>query len=158
MSNSPKRERLLLAQIRTDFQSPDCLDKKTVSKYVEAMRRGDKFPPVTVLYDGKDYYLRDGFHRTAAAHQVGQESIDAEVHAGTTARAILKQFGVPVRAEQLFPLEPFFSEPIAPDPFAFFTSNPFAFSPYNWWKPVETNHADTSPKIRSSISHSRQDR
>jgi hypothetical protein len=44
---------------------------------------GLKFPPVTVFYDGADYWLADGFHRVTAALQADLKEIAADVHQGT---------------------------------------------------------------------------
>jgi len=35
--------------------------------YAEQMRNGVEFPPITVFFDGKEYWLADGFHRLGAA-------------------------------------------------------------------------------------------
>jgi hypothetical protein len=59
------------------------LDFDAIEDYAEAMGSGAKFPPVTVFYDGSDYWLADGFHRIKAAYASGFDSIDCEVHQGT---------------------------------------------------------------------------
>ena len=43
------------------------LDQAAVEAYAEAMKKGAVFPPVTVFYDGEEYWLADGFHRMSAA-------------------------------------------------------------------------------------------
>ncbi len=50
---------------------------------MDAMVEGVKFPPVTVFYDGTDYWLADGFHRVTAAQQADLKEIAADVHQGT---------------------------------------------------------------------------
>src|SRR5437773_5756457 len=35
----------------------------TINDYAQSMNEGDIFPPIIVHYDGKDYWLTDGFHR-----------------------------------------------------------------------------------------------
>jgi uncharacterized ParB-like nuclease family protein len=40
---------------------------------------------VVVYYDGTHYYLFDGFHRVAAAIEVGRRRLQAEVVLGTLA-------------------------------------------------------------------------
>lgn len=64
-------------------QSRAGLHGPTVYDYSEAMEAGDKFPPIELIYDGEAYYLKDGFHRVAAAIQAGFTTIDANVEQGT---------------------------------------------------------------------------
>ena len=61
---------------------PDPVPEK-VQANVERLRCGEKLPPVTVCFDGSDYWLRDGFHRVEAARQVGLGNIEAEIIPGT---------------------------------------------------------------------------
>jgi hypothetical protein len=51
--------------------------------YAEDMDAGAVFPPVTVFYDGTDYWLADGFHRLLAAEKLEQTEIEADVRQGT---------------------------------------------------------------------------
>lgn len=76
---------LLLSQIRTDggTQPRATLDFAAVDDYMDAMEAGVKFPPVTVFYDGSDYWLADGFHRCKAASQAGLEETACDIHQGT---------------------------------------------------------------------------
>ncbi|HEX7379724.1 MAG TPA: hypothetical protein VF278_21550 [Pirellulales bacterium] len=55
------------------------------------MREGAVFPPVIVVYDQKDYWLADGFHRLHARLQLPSEqpTIDCQVHEGSLRDAIL---------------------------------------------------------------------
>lgn len=82
MSNS---EPIPITNIRLDggTQPRAALDFGTIEDYAEAMRAGITFPPVTVFYDGTDYWLADGFHRVKAAYAAGQDTIACEVHQGT---------------------------------------------------------------------------
>jgi len=59
------------------------LDFDAVEDYAEAMGAGAKFPPVTVFYDGSEYWLADGFHRVKAAYAAGFDTINCELHQGT---------------------------------------------------------------------------
>ena len=74
-------------------QSRAAISEETVTDYAEAMSAGDQFPPVTVFYDGVDYYLADGFHRLHAAKRLGRASIQANVEQGTLRDAILFSLG-----------------------------------------------------------------
>jgi hypothetical protein len=51
------------------------------------MRDGEVFPPVTVFFDGSDYWLADGFHRYFGTKSNGKTSIDADVENGTVQEA-----------------------------------------------------------------------
>ena len=74
-------------------QSRAQISEETVSDYAEAMSAGDTFPPITVFFDGVEYYLADGFHRLHAAQRLGRASIQAEVKTGTLRDAILFSLG-----------------------------------------------------------------
>ncbi|EYB69087.1 hypothetical protein DEIPH_ctg011orf0055 [Deinococcus phoenicis] len=50
-------------------------------------------PPVTVFYDGSEYWLADGFHRYRAHEQIEWREIDADVRQGTRRDAILYSVG-----------------------------------------------------------------
>jgi len=83
-------EKLRISEIRMDgeTQPRSQIDTVTVTEYAEAMERGDKFPPVSVIYDGDDYWLYDGFHRVRAAEKRGKFQIRAEVEQGTREDAV----------------------------------------------------------------------
>lgn len=83
--------KLKLSKIRIDggTQPREDIDIETVDEYVEAMKEGDKFPPVVVFNDGAKYWLADGFHRYHASNKIGYLEIEAEVHSGTLRDAIL---------------------------------------------------------------------
>lgn len=84
-------------QIRIDggTQPRSQLLSDVISDYAEMIRAGVVFPPVTVYFDGKDYWLADGFHRLAAAKQARpQEPIEAEVIQGTQKESQWYSFGV----------------------------------------------------------------
>jgi uncharacterized ParB-like nuclease family protein len=74
-------------------QSRAQISEDTVSDYAEAMQAGDTFPPITVFFDGVDYYLADGFHRLHAAKRLHKASIQADVRTGTLRDAILYSLG-----------------------------------------------------------------
>lgn len=86
---------LSLNEIATDggTQSRLKLNHVTIEDYAEAMQAGVEFPPITVFYDGKIYWLADGFHRVAAARKAFVEDIACEVRQGTRRDAVLYSVG-----------------------------------------------------------------
>ena len=78
-----------IARIRLDggTQPRAALDFEAIEDYSEAMSAGAKFPPVTVFFDGTDYWLADGFHRVKAAYAAGYDTIECEVRQGTVKEA-----------------------------------------------------------------------
>lgn len=86
---------LALSVIRADggTQPRATLNMLVVDEYAEAMKSGATFPPVTVFYDGSEYWLADGFHRLSAAKSAGLESIAADVRQGTRRDAVLYSVG-----------------------------------------------------------------
>jgi ParB-like chromosome segregation protein Spo0J len=80
-----------LALIRIDCgtQSRVDIDQQTVSAYVELVKEGTVFPPVTVYFDGNHHYLADGFHRYFAHKGAGHDEILATVINGTLRDAVL---------------------------------------------------------------------
>lgn len=87
--------RLSLSSIRTDggTQPRAALDHIVIEEYAELMRAGVSFPAVTVFYDGKSYWLADGFHRNSAANRAKLLDIEAEVTQGTQQDAQWYSFG-----------------------------------------------------------------
>lgn len=89
--------KLKYEQIRIDggTQSRAELLIPVMEDYAEQMRLGVKFPPITVFFDGKDYWLVDGFHRLGAALRVYPDGpIEVEVIQGTQVDAQWYSFGV----------------------------------------------------------------
>lgn len=74
--------------IDTAMQQRGGIDIDTVSKYTEAMKAGDEFPPVSIMDDGKCLWLFDGFHRIKAARNAGLQTIEVNITKGTTASRI----------------------------------------------------------------------
>lgn len=88
---------LPLAQVRfdADCQSRVCLDEETVAEYAFRMQEGATFPPITVFFDGSEYWLADGFHRYAASKGLARErgdeasaEVPAEIRQGTRLDAV----------------------------------------------------------------------
>jgi len=86
---------LQLNQIRTDggTQPRATIDQFKAEEYAGDMQNGAKFPPVTVFYDGADYWLADGFHRVKAAKLAEKGTIEATVKQGTRRDAVLFSVG-----------------------------------------------------------------
>lgn len=88
-------EMIEIAKIRRDggTQSRVNTDYETVASYAEAMKGGVEFPAVTVVHDGENYWLADGFHRLQAAQRIDRKEIMADVIQGTQRDAILYSAG-----------------------------------------------------------------
>jgi FtsZ-binding cell division protein ZapB len=76
---------LEVAKIRIDCgtQPRSRIDSELVSHYATLMSEGSKFPPVTVHFDGIEYYLSDGFHRYHAQRRNKKTKIEVNVINGT---------------------------------------------------------------------------
>ena len=87
---------LSIDKIRMDAgtQPRACLNNDVINEYASAMTAGEQFPPVVVFYDGKVYYLADGFHRVNAAIACTKTKIEADVRQGTRRDAVLYSVGV----------------------------------------------------------------
>jgi len=86
---------LKLEVIDTSIQTRYRLDKATVADYEEAMRRGDKFPPLEVMAEmgSSSYYLWDGQHRIAAAKRIGKDSFMCHIRRGEKSDALRMALG-----------------------------------------------------------------
>lgn len=69
------------------------IDWEVAYEYGDLMADGVKLPPVTVFYDGSDYWLADGFHRVHAASSQDIQEIAADVLQGTLEDAQWFSFG-----------------------------------------------------------------
>ncbi len=76
---------LAIKKIRFDggTQSRAEINPLVVDEYASEMKRGDTFPPIDVFYDGTDYWLSRGFHRTAASVQAGFQTSTSRFTKGT---------------------------------------------------------------------------
>ncbi len=85
-----------LDKVRTDggTQPRAAINEDVVADFAERIQAGDKFPAIVVFYDGTDYWLADGFHRTLAHRASSRKRIVAEVHQGDRRAAILHSVGV----------------------------------------------------------------
>jgi ParB-like chromosome segregation protein Spo0J len=87
--------RIPLDLIVTDAgtQVRERLDPALIADYGAAMQVGAAFPPVILFSDGTRHVLADGFHRLAAAREIGAVDIEAEVREGTEADALWYALG-----------------------------------------------------------------
>lgn len=87
--------RVSISEIALDggTQPRGALCERTVGDYAEALAEGAEFPPIGVVYDGEQYWLWDGYHRTHAHIRLGREEIDAVVRQGTQEDAIILSCG-----------------------------------------------------------------
>jgi hypothetical protein len=69
------------------------IDEETVREYAARMREGDIFPPLDVFFDGRSYFLANGFHRAHAAIEAGWSEFDCIIHQGKLRDAIWFAFG-----------------------------------------------------------------
>jgi ParB-like chromosome segregation protein Spo0J len=97
---------LNLLNIRIDggTQAREELNQEAVADYAEKMRDGEVFPPVTVFFDGSEYWLVDGFHRYFATKSNGKTSIDCDVQNGTLKEAV--RFSWKANGKRGLPLNP----------------------------------------------------
>ena len=85
-----KIERLRLDAIRLDggTQMRERIHQDKVSEYAEHYREAFDLPPVTVFFDGVNYWLGDGFHRYFASEAAGFKDIEADIRSGTQRDAV----------------------------------------------------------------------
>jgi len=68
------------------------IDDDVLKRYIALMKDGAKFPPVSVVFDGKNHWLWDGFHRFHANRKLGKNYIEAHVEPGSKRDAIWFSF------------------------------------------------------------------
>jgi hypothetical protein len=80
-----------LSKIRIDggTQPRAKLNQETVDEYAEAYKSGVALPPVTLFFDGANYWMADGFHRFFGAKAAGKSRIAEDITPGTLRDAIL---------------------------------------------------------------------
>lgn len=81
--------------IRTDggTQSRAAMYGQVIDQYADMMKDGALFPDIVVFFDGKVYWLADGFHRLAARKTAGFKEINCDVRQGTQRDAVLHSVG-----------------------------------------------------------------
>ena len=78
-----------------DTQPRAKIDQAVCKDYHERMKAGETFPAIDVYFDGKDYWLADGFHRIQAyALALPGEPIDCNVFEGTVQDAQWHSYSV----------------------------------------------------------------
>jgi hypothetical protein len=84
-------EKIALTKIRLDggTQPRKELDETLVQHYTEELLEGQEFPPVDLYFDGKHYWLSDGFHRWHAHKRAAHKDISAIVNKGTKRDAFI---------------------------------------------------------------------
>jgi hypothetical protein len=84
-----------ISKIRLDggTQPRAALDTDYVTDLTEDLNEGASFPPVILFFDGKNYWLADGFHRLAANKEIGNKKVSADVRSGTRREAVLHSVG-----------------------------------------------------------------
>ncbi|MCG8365652.1 MAG: ParB/RepB/Spo0J family partition protein, partial [Pseudanabaenales cyanobacterium] len=86
---------LPLSVIRIDggTQPREGLNNAYAAELAEQVRLGAQPPPITVFFDGANYWLADGFHRFKAYEELGSSTALANVQQGTQRDAILFSVG-----------------------------------------------------------------
>lgn len=64
------------------LQPRERIDDALVASYADDMARGDVFPPIRVVQNGKAAWVVDGWHRAFAARKLGLAEIDAAITHG----------------------------------------------------------------------------
>jgi hypothetical protein len=84
-----------LSDIRIDggTQARAKMSDETVQSYADALKDGVEFPPVVAFYDGKDYWLADGFNRYYAHQMIKRKEIEVDVRRGNILDAKLYACG-----------------------------------------------------------------
>ena len=96
---------IAITEICTDGGTQQRLvDKDVMARYAELMKDGVKFPPVSIITDGKSNFLVDGNHRIKAAEKLNKTNIEANIEQGTQREAIWLSFSA--NKDSGFPRQP----------------------------------------------------
>ena len=74
-------------------QSRTKINTDAVDTYAQHMLEGAEFPAAVAFFDGKEYWLADGFHRYHAIKKAKKVSMQCNIVNGTVRDAILYSFG-----------------------------------------------------------------
>lgn len=82
---------LALDKIRRDGETQPrvALDEDHVAQLAKTLRDGSSLPPITVHFDGEQYWLADGFHRVEAHLRCNKTTIDVRTMTGDQRDAFL---------------------------------------------------------------------
>ena len=82
---------LMISEIIIDstIQTRVRINDAIVKEYAAELMVGTTFPPVVIFDDGSKKYLADGFHRLAAAKQVGRDRFAVDIRQGRKQDALL---------------------------------------------------------------------
>jgi hypothetical protein len=78
-----------LLRIDGGTQSRLHIDEEYIDEIFQNMKEDRQYPPVTAFFDGKEYWLADGFHRLHATRKNGKVSIECNITNGLLREAIL---------------------------------------------------------------------
>ena len=74
-------------------QSREKIHTEVVDDYAAKMADGDEFPAGVAFFDGKEYWLADGFHRYHALRKNRKSSMSCQIVNGTLREAIMYSYG-----------------------------------------------------------------
>lgn len=74
-------------------QSREKIHTEVVDDYAAKMADGDQFPAGVAFFDGKEYWLADGFHRYHATRKNRKSSMACDIINGTLREAIMYSYG-----------------------------------------------------------------
>ena len=86
-----------LIRLDGETQPRATISEDAIKDYAEELARGAHLPPVDVMFDGKNYWLYDGWHRWHATRRAGEKKIRAVVCRGTKADAQWAAYGANVK-------------------------------------------------------------
>jgi len=99
------KKQLPLKDIRIDGKTQHRkVDDEVVLRYTALMKDGVKFPPIEIIYDGKNYFMWDGFHRYFSHLKLNKKYIEANIEKGTQRDAIYLSFSA--NKDNAFPRQP----------------------------------------------------
>lgn len=91
-------QKIKIGVLKTDgLQTRAKLSHGDVGAYAQQMGDGVTFDPITVFFDGTDYYVADGFHRIEAHRRLCKEEIEADVRDGNRTDALRHALGANAR-------------------------------------------------------------
>ena len=80
------------------------VDDDVVKRYAALIKDRFKFPPIEIIYDGKNHYMWDGFHRYFSHLKLNKKYIEANVEEGPQRQAIWLSFSA--NKKNAFPRQP----------------------------------------------------